>query len=250
MQTNAFYWDFRAQAGIPIEKVRLIKANNHSAAVVLNQLAKALRVSADGRHINALRQFRQEIGFHKFIKHDDSETGMNTYSFSERVRFLADYFLEHPEEIDRFNNTNVFELSLSYLFSGYSYVPTQMPLCDKFTKWREYTPRPNCPQRFAQRDPLTIALYLYKTEDVMPIGLDYPRMLREAVADNGNRFAVRFPENSAMIAAAEQLIYDLKTNESFYINYDNHYYSEKDNALVKQAIWEKHMAYQSYLRSL
>ena len=84
MKNNPYYLDFDDQKGMSPERVRKIKENNYEMVVALNHLAKAIKQGPD-----AIRRFRKELGNHDIVKHPDSETGMNTYDFTNKLRFLA-----------------------------------------------------------------------------------------------------------------------------------------------------------------
>ncbi len=233
MKNNPYYLDFSDQKGMTIEQVRKIKENNHAMAVALNQLAKAVKMGP-----TSIRSFRKQLGNHDVVKYPDSETGMNTHEFTDKLRFLAARLENDKVACVDFLNLSACGKGLSYLFSGYVYTESDKDFCDKYCKWREYKQTENCEDRFKNRDPLTIALYLQKREDILPIGLDYAKMLDSVVTGENNNYEINIHTNDArqIIAAVEQQIFDLKTNETFYKNFYNDYYSKDDDDVVKSSI--------------
>lgn len=233
MKNNPYYLDFNDQKGMSYEQIRKIKENNHSMVVALNQLTKAVKQGPD-----AIRRFRKQLGNHDVVKYPDSETGMKTYEFTDKLRFLASKLENDRAACVDFTNLSSCGRGLAYLFAGYVYTENDKDFCDKYCRWKEYKSTDKTIPTFKNQDPLNVALYLQKKEDVMPIGLDYAQMLNDVVpGENGNyQLNITGRDDGRMLFAVEQQIFDLKTNETFYNNFYNDYYSKDDDDTVKSAI--------------
>ena len=233
MKNNPYYLDFEDQKGMTLDQVHKIKENNHAMVIALNHFARAVKQGPD-----AIRRFRKQLGSHDIVKYPDSETGMNTYDFTNRLRFLASKLENDKAACVDYANLSNCGKALSYLFAGYVYTESNKDFCDKYCRWKEYKTTDKTIEAFKNRDPLGIALYIQKKEDVMPIGLDYAHMLSNIVTGENGEYQLKLDGNDdgKVLNAVEEQIFALKTNETFYNNYYNDYYSQDDDEIVKGAI--------------
>ncbi len=247
MKNNPYYLDFNSQKGMTPDQVKKIKENNYNMVVALNQLTKAIKQGPE-----AIKNFRKQLGSHDIVKYPDSETGMKTYEFTNKLRFLASKLENDRAACVDFSNLSNCGKGLSYLFAGYFYTNSNKDFCDKYCKWREYKSTENTIDKFKNRDPLTVSLYLQKKEDIMPIGLDYAKMLDGVVTgENGNyQLKINGYDDVAVLDAVEQEIFDLKTNETFYKNFYNDYYSKDDDEIVLNAIDKRKKEFDNWKNSL
>lgn len=251
MYRNHFYWDFSAQAEIPPDKAVMIKKNCFTLASVLNGLMKAIAEYRKNPQSNAIDRYRKENGKHEFVRCRDADTGMETYSFSKRLRFLTEYLTELPDRSGLFCARG-FGKALTCLYSGYNAEGADQALCDRRYRWSAYRMKPTGDPAFYGKDPLGVALYLQQKELVLPIGLDYPKMLCTAIGgDEHTGFTVRFSdlEEMDMLEAVEQQLFDLKSNRTFYDNVLNDNYGAGDASLIEAAIRRRNAQYSDYVNS-
>ncbi len=241
MKYNPYYLDFNDQKVFTPIQVKKIKENNFSMASALNQLINAIKQGPD-----AIQRFRKDLGKHDVVKYDDAETGISTHDFTNRLRFLASQ-LEHDKNACRiFTNESGCGRALTYLFAGFNYQGTEKDFCDKYCRWKEYQSRSTAFPAFKGKDPLAVALYIQQKEESMPIGLDYAAILNNVVPGENGNFIVNFRDDGRAVLAANEQLFELKTNETFYNNFYNDYYSSDDDEIVKKAYTKRKMDYRDW----
>ena len=154
------------------------------------------------------------------LMHSDKLTGVNSRRLGEKIRFLVTYLDASDKNKERFMNTFFAQSLFSLLYNG--------PCDNNAELWTSYKRYSDLDPELAGKKALSAAVYCYRNDPTVPVGLNYITLIDALVKENkdgsfsitdGNEFSLA--TKTQMTNAVNAQIRMLKAIPRFKQSYSN-----------------------------